>query len=64
LPNFSVESYAPGKSENLARSALMDSEAFAELYQCYLPQVYRYLLARSGDEAAAQDLTAQPSWMP
>lgn len=48
-----------GEGEYLPQSALTNPDAFAELYQRYLPQVYRYLLAKSGDEPTAQDLTAQ-----
>lgn len=36
-----------------------DPTAFAELYRRHLPRVYRYLLARLGDQHVAQDVTAQ-----
>lgn len=36
-----------------------DPTAFAELYRRHLPRVYRYLLARLGDQYVAQDVTAQ-----
>lgn len=60
--------YAGGKSveamsdEELVRQAQEcpdDSAAFAELYRRHLPRVYRYLLARLGDQHAAQDVAAQ-----
>jgi len=43
----------------LARHAGRDPEAFSELYQRYLPGVYRYHLARTGQVQEAEDLTAQ-----
>lgn len=50
----------PKVSDSLStQSALKNAEDFAELYQRYLPQVYRYHLARSGEVATAQDLTTQ-----
>lgn len=42
----------------LARQAQDDPQAFARLYQQYLPGVYRYHLVRTGDSADAQDLTS------
>ncbi|HSQ17277.1 MAG TPA: RNA polymerase sigma factor [Anaerolineales bacterium] len=43
----------------LAHRAGRDPEAFSELYQRYLPGVYRYHLARTGQVQEAEDLTAQ-----
>jgi RNA polymerase sigma-70 factor (ECF subfamily) len=43
----------------LARAAPADPAAFAELYGRHLGRVYRYALARLGDVAGAQDVTAQ-----
>ena len=40
----------------LARHAGRDPEAFSELYQRYLPGVYRYHLARTGQVQEAADL--------
>jgi RNA polymerase sigma-70 factor (ECF subfamily) len=45
--------------EELARRAVRDSTAFAELYRRYLPRVYRYVLAQLGDQYQAQDVTSQ-----
>ncbi|MFZ5808120.1 MAG: RNA polymerase sigma factor [Chloroflexota bacterium] len=59
MQNTSTESIPTQKGEILAQSAVTSPEAFAELYRLYLPQVYRYHLARSGDQSTAQDLTAQ-----
>jgi len=42
------------------RSRLGDADAFAELYQRYLPPVYRFLFKRTGGNVAlAEDLTSQ-----
>lgn len=45
--------------DELVQRAPSDSTAFAELYQRYLPRVYRYTLARLGDMHQAQDVTSQ-----
>jgi len=39
--------------------ARSNPEAFARLYDCYAPNVYRYLLSRLGNVAGAQDVTSQ-----
>ena len=36
-----------------------DPAAFAELYRRYVRRVYRYLYSHVGEEAEAEDLTAQ-----
>lgn len=41
------------------KESLGGKTAFAELYRRYVHRVYRYLLAQTGDEQDAQDLTAQ-----
>jgi RNA polymerase sigma-70 factor (ECF subfamily) len=43
----------------LLEAARRDAEAFGELYRRHLGRVYGYLLARVGDVATAEDLTAQ-----
>lgn len=43
----------------LVEKARFDPDAFSELYQKYLPRVYRYLLARLNNIHDAEDLTAQ-----
>src|SRR5260370_27674626 len=45
--------------DELVERALRDRAAFGELYRRYLPRVYRYALARTGDAEQAQDVTAQ-----
>jgi RNA polymerase sigma-70 factor, ECF subfamily len=45
--------------EVLAARAPFDFEAFAELYRRYLCPVYRLVRAQVGDDATAEDLTAQ-----
>ncbi len=43
----------------IARAARGDARAFAELYDDHVDDVYRYLLAWTGEEAAARELTEQ-----
>jgi RNA polymerase sigma-70 factor (ECF subfamily) len=43
----------------LARQAITDIEAFAELYRRHLPRVYRYHAAHVGNVKDAEDLTSQ-----
>ena len=43
----------------LAREALTDAEAFAELYRRNVTRVYRYHLAHTGNVKDAEDLTSQ-----
>jgi RNA polymerase sigma-70 factor (ECF subfamily) len=57
-PRRSYHDTARQDSE-LARRAAHDPEAFSELYQRYLPGVYRYHLARTGQVQEAEDLAAQ-----
>jgi RNA polymerase sigma-70 factor (ECF subfamily) len=47
------------RDAELARRAASDPDAFSELYQRFLPGVYRYHLARTGQVQEAEDLTAQ-----
>ena len=44
---------------DLARQALRDVEAFAELYRRNLTRVYRYHMAHTGNTRDAEDLTSQ-----
>ncbi|HEX7568536.1 MAG TPA: sigma-70 family RNA polymerase sigma factor [Anaerolineaceae bacterium] len=39
--------------------AKANPESFAKLYDCYAPNIYRYLLSRLGNVAGAQDVTSQ-----
>lgn len=43
----------------LARDAVTDIDAFAELYQRHLTRVYRYHIAHTGNVKDAEDLTSQ-----
>jgi RNA polymerase sigma-70 factor (ECF subfamily) len=45
--------------EELAWRTLQEKEAFGELYRRYRLPVYRYHIARTGNEQDAQDLTSQ-----
>jgi RNA polymerase sigma-70 factor (ECF subfamily) len=45
--------------QELARLAVRDGAAFAELYHRHFLRVYRYLIAACGNTADAQDLTTQ-----
>jgi len=44
---------------NLARQAITDIDAFAELYRRHLTRVYRYHMAHIGNVNDAEDLTSQ-----
>ena len=44
---------------HLAKQALRDVEAFAELYRRNLTRVYRYHMAHTGNTKDAEDLTSQ-----
>jgi RNA polymerase sigma factor (sigma-70 family) len=56
----SLASYPPaaGSDERLAVRAKSDPDAFAELYERYLDDVYRYCARRVNSMQAAEDLTA------
>lgn len=45
--------------EELVARAQDDPQAFADLYDRYLPLVYRYLYARIGEPEEVEDLTSQ-----
>lgn len=45
--------------DHLITRARSDPNAFAQLYDRYLPQVYRYLYAHAASAADAEDLTSQ-----
>jgi RNA polymerase sigma-70 factor (ECF subfamily) len=49
----------PDDETVLVAAARHDVTAFALLYRRYVTPIYRYLLSRTGNEADAQDLTAQ-----
>jgi len=43
----------------LIKNAKNDPEAFGELYDRYYPQIFRFVLTRTGNYELAQDLTAE-----
>jgi RNA polymerase sigma-70 factor, ECF subfamily len=47
------------EDELIARARRGDREAFADLYQRYLPMIYAYVRARVFDDHDAEDLTEQ-----
>ena len=47
------------EDELIARAQRGDREAFADLYQRYLPMIYAYVRARVFDDHDAEDLTEQ-----
>lgn len=47
------------EEEQMVRAAQMDTRAFEALYLRYVKQVYRYLYSRVGNQADAEDVTAQ-----
>jgi RNA polymerase sigma-70 factor (ECF subfamily) len=47
------------EDELIARARQGDREAFADLYQRYLPMIYAYVRARVHDDRDAEDLTEQ-----
>lgn len=48
-----------GDETKLARQAITDIDAFAELYRRHLTRVYRYHIAHTGNVKDAEDLTSQ-----
>ena len=49
----------PMDEMQLARDAVSNSEAFAELYRLHVTRVYRYHMVHVGNASAAEDLTSQ-----
>jgi RNA polymerase sigma-70 factor (ECF subfamily) len=58
-PGETVAESSLPDDKTLARDALTDRDAFAQLYRRHADRVYRYLLVRLGDQHLAQDVTAQ-----
>jgi RNA polymerase sigma-70 factor (ECF subfamily) len=48
-----------GGDEALVAAAQADPAAFAELYNRYYPQIYRFAHRRTGDASIAEDVTAE-----
>ena len=55
---LALERMEPGRERELVELARTSPQAFAELYEHYMPHIYRYLLRRTGKEETAEDLTA------
>ena len=56
----SIDQNSPDLSDaGLVRSAILDTDAFAELYERHVDRVYRYLLAITSNREEAADLTQQ-----
>ena len=54
-----VRELAPrGEEQALAERAKCDPAAFEELYERYLPKIYRFVYSRVRDPAAAEDVTS------
>lgn len=54
-----VRELAPrGEEQALAERAKCDPAAFEELYERYLPKIYRFVYSRVRDAAAAEDVTS------
>ena len=57
---FAEPTESPPMDEiNLARDAISNTDAFAELYRRHVTRVYRYHIAHTGDAKDAEDLTSQ-----
>ena len=57
---MATQSEGPPMDEmRLARDAISNVEAFAELYRLHITRVYRYHMAHTGNTKDAEDLTSQ-----
>ncbi len=57
---MNIQTQSPPADENrLVREAILDAEAFAELYRRHIARVYRYHMAHTGNVKDAEDLTSQ-----
>ncbi len=55
---LAIERMEPERERELVERARTSTQAFSELYEHYMPLIYRYLLRRTGSVDAAEDLTA------
>ena len=55
---LATERMEPERERDLVERARSSPEAFSELYEFYMPLIYRYLLRRTGNTDVAEDLTA------
>jgi RNA polymerase sigma-70 factor (ECF subfamily) len=56
LPPPAVDGH---EREIVQRARIGDQQALAELYDLYFPRIYRYILARTGSPAEAEDVTEE-----
>jgi RNA polymerase sigma-70 factor (ECF subfamily) len=55
---LAIERMEPERERELVEKARSSTEAFSEIYEFYMPLIYRYLLRRTGKAEVAEDLTA------
>ena len=55
---LAMERMQPERERELVERARTSPEAFGELYEHYMPLIYRYLLHRTANVETAEDLTA------
>ncbi len=55
---LAIERMEPARERELVERARASPEAFSELYEYYMPLIYRYLLRRTSNVDTAEDLTA------
>jgi RNA polymerase sigma-70 factor (ECF subfamily) len=59
-PSFRSDLPTDGQERDIVQRARSgDQQALAELYDLYFPRIYRYMLARTGNPAEAEDVTEE-----
>ncbi|HMR62404.1 MAG TPA: sigma-70 family RNA polymerase sigma factor [Anaerolineae bacterium] len=54
-----VSGSTPSEAELIEKAISGDSNAFANLYDTYVDEIYRFILHRVGNQQTAEDLTSQ-----
>lgn len=54
-----IESNLINNETQLIADAKHDPQAFVQLYEAYLPSIYRYIFSKVGNQKDAEDLTSQ-----
>lgn len=54
-----VSGSTPSEAELIQKAISGDSNAFANLYDTYVDEIYRFILHRVGNQQTAEDLTSQ-----